>query len=53
MQCINDKAYQEEILRLENVINTHRRMLIAMGMAPHLLDEIEDEAYNKEIEFRD
>lgn len=40
---------QEEILRLENVISTYRKMLIALNMAPTILDKIEDEAYNKEI----
>lgn len=51
MKCFNDQIYQEEIIRLENVIKTYRRMLTALNMAPQILDEIEDDAYNKEIEI--
>lgn len=42
-------ALKEEVLRLENVISAYRKMLLALNMAPTILDKIEDEAYTKEV----
>lgn len=40
---------QEEVIRLENIIKSYRNMLLALNMAPTILDKIEDAAYNKEV----
>lgn len=37
---------RDEIIKLERVIKAYRGMLIAMNMAPTILDKIEDDAYN-------
>ncbi len=45
--CVSiEDQMAEEIHRLEKVIKAYRGMLTAMNMAPTVLDDIEDEAYN-------
>lgn len=40
---------EEEVIRLEQIISIYRSMLLTMNVASLLLDEIEDEAYNKPL----
>lgn len=42
-----EEMYKDEIIQLEQVISALRSMLIAAGVSPHLLDAVEDEAYNQ------